>query len=455
MAHAYGIDQLGFTGKDGKPILLGTGQTIAIVDAYADPNIATELATFDSPFSISNTDGNGVLAVTTFMMARKIPTNSGWALETALDVEWAHAIAPGAHILLVEAKSSSMADLIAAVDYAKAQPNVVAVSMSWGGKEFSGETAYDSHFQQMGVTFLSASGDYGAPAEYPSTSPGVIAVGGTSLTLGLPSGQYVSETAWNDSGGGISLYESKPSYQGSVTLGGASRTNPDVAYDADPATGVAVYSLANGRGKWYQVGGTSIGAPQWAALVATADQARVLAGKAPLNGAQDVLTALYGLPGDFHDIISGSNGYSAGPGYDLVTGLGSPKANLVVQDLAAFSATSTVMAPAGVLGAISPVTGMAVASSLPMGPVSAAAPGVQADFATPFAQSGSAPDLMPWGEPMQPAPVPAETSGTAFRIEDFSASDPPAAAAPSSLPRVALDVLVAGDVLAGSVLEIV
>jgi len=311
----------------------GKGQTIAIVDAYDDPNIAADLHVFDSRFGLPD-------PVFTKATPEGAPAaaSSGWSMEIALDVEWAHAIAPAAKILLVEAKNNYYSNLLAAVDYADRQPGVVAVSMSWGSGEFSAETSawYDGHFAgHPGVVFVAASGDSGAPPLWPAVSPNVLAVGGTSLRAD-GWGDYLGETGWGNgseslyyggSGGGPSQFEPKPSYQAGITLGGTHRTSPDVAYDANPNTGFSVYD-SFGNGGWILVGGTSAGAPQWAALVALADQQRT----SPLSTLQ-VLTALYHHPADFHDITWGNNGYQAGPGYDLVTGLGSPIANLIVKDL--------------------------------------------------------------------------------------------------------------------------
>ncbi len=205
--------------------------------------------------------------------------------------------------------------------------------MSWGGGEYSGETSEDDLFDVNGVTFLASSGDSGSGTIYPSASPYVISVGGTSLYLGSGT-SYGSESAWSGSGGGLSPYESRPTYQNGVeNVVGNQRGVPDVSADADPNTGVWVYdSYAGG---WYEVGGTSVATPIWAGLIAIADQGRTSIGEGTLDSIQ-TLTALYGLPAsDFHDITSGNNGgYSAGPGYDLVTGLGSPIANLLVPALA-------------------------------------------------------------------------------------------------------------------------
>ena len=149
-------------------------------------------------------------------------------------------MAPGANIMLVEASSASDSDLLTAVRYAAAHANVV--SMSWGGSEFSGESVYDSaYFEQPGVAFVASSGDNGAPASWPAASPNVLSVGGTSLNLGSGSA-WSSETGWSGSGGGPSAYEAQPAYQnGVVTQTATARATPDVAYDANPSTGFAVY----------------------------------------------------------------------------------------------------------------------------------------------------------------------------------------------------------------------
>lgn len=338
---AYGVNQIQFGSVKGD----GTGQTIAIVDAYDAPNINKDLMTFDAMYGLSNNDGKGAFVLTKATPQGKPAYNAGWAQEITLDVEWAHAIAPGAHILLVEAASNSYSDLMAAVNYARTQVGVSVVSMSWGGSEFAGETAYDSYFTtpagHQGVTFVASAGDTGALPEYPAVSPNVLSVGGTTLKTATNAGTYGSETTWTASGGGISVYEAKPSFQSTVTQSATKRTTPDVSYDANPSTGVAVYFTgSNGRGSWYTFGGTSIGAPQWAALIAIADQGRALNGLGTLDGRTQLLPAIYKLPvSDFHDVTQGTAGsgrfslLSATAGYDLVTGRGTPYANLLVRDL--------------------------------------------------------------------------------------------------------------------------
>jgi len=318
----------------------GTGQTIALVDAYDDPNAEADLGTFSTTFNLpACTTANGCFKK--IMEAGTPHDTSGWSNEIALDVQWAHAMAPAAKIILVEAKSNSNTDLYAAVDLAVANGASV-VSMSWGGGEARNESTADIHFNIPNVVMLASSGDGGHGAQYPAASPYVVAVGGTSLTINTSTGAYVSESAWSGSGGGISRYEPEPTYQGGVQTTGK-RGIPDVAYDANPSTGVPAYNSYACAGScytgWNQWGGTSISAPQWAALFAIANSERVAASKATLRNQVQFL--LYpDAEADYHDITTGSNGScgsrcKAGPGYDFVTGLGSPKANLLIPALVA------------------------------------------------------------------------------------------------------------------------
>ncbi|MFX3616814.1 MAG: S8 family serine peptidase [Sporolactobacillus sp.] len=320
---AYGINLLSAT---------GAGQTIAIVDAYGSPTIKADLTTFDQQYGLPSP------TLTIAQPQGKPKTDGGWALETSLDVEWAHALAPSAKILLVEAKTASNANLLSSIDYATSHGANV-VSNSWGGSEFSTEKSDDSHFTTNGITYLASSGDDGQGSSWPAASPDVVAVGGTTLKLNAD-GSYASESAWSGSGGAKSSYESAPVFQSTwKSVIGTKRGIPDVAFDADPNSGVAVYTSTpdEGQSGWFQVGGTSFSAPAWAALIALADQNRL----SPLSSSQ-TLSALYSTAGtsgstsyskNFHDISSGSNGYSAKSGYDLVTGIGSPQANSLVSAL--------------------------------------------------------------------------------------------------------------------------
>jgi len=345
--HAYGIDQIAGD---------GSGQTIAIVDAYDDPSVATDFAQFNTTYGVS---GSGQLTKVNQSGSTTGPFpsyNTGWAQEIALDVEWAHAVAPGANILLMEANSNSFSDLFAAVNTAKNTPGVVAVSMSWGSNEFSGESSYDSIFTSSTghpVAFIASSGDSGAVTSYPAVSPSVLGVGGTTLTTTDSSGTYGSEKAWNGSGGGISKYESRPGYQSGITgINGNKRLSPDVAYDADPNSGVYVIF----KGSTYIFGGTSVAAPQWAGLVAIADQGRGASTQNPANaldGSNQLMPSLYSsLATDLNDVTTGSTRsgrttYSAGVGYDLVTGLGTPAANLLIPGLVGVTATANSQTSGG------------------------------------------------------------------------------------------------------------
>jgi subtilase family serine protease len=331
---AYRFNQISF--NNGTVAGDGSGQTIAIIVAYKDANIGSDLHTFDTTYGLPDP----VLTIAPQTIAGKPPavdTTGRWELETALDVEWAHAIAPGANILLVEANTDSEANLFSAAQYAASQPGVSVVSMSFGLPEAPADPTFDSVFStpagHAGVTFVAASGDQGQ-LTYPASSPNVLAVGGTSLTLDS-AGNYVSETAWSNSGGGLSVNEREPAYQMAVQSTGK-RSTPDVAYNAAPGSGYRVYDSFNSQNPWQLVNGTSAGAPQWAALIAIADQGRALQGMGTLDGATQTLPMLYAMPSTaFHDITVGSNpGNVAGPGYDMVTGLGSPYADRVVASLA-------------------------------------------------------------------------------------------------------------------------
>jgi hypothetical protein len=348
MRHAYGFDQITF--NNGTIAGDGSGQTIAIVVAYFDQTIVSDLATFDAKFGLPDPKLIRAYATT------QPPPSSNWNIETALDVEWAHAIAPGANILLVEAASNSSTDLFTGVNFARQQPGVSVVSMSWAFPETSGEASGDATFTtppgHNGVTFVASTGDTGVTGGPPSTSPNVLAVGGTTLTISDGPGTYGSETAWPSSSGGPSLYEPEPAFQqilpGISGLTGGKRGTPDVAYNADTTNAVYFFfTQLTGTANWFRVGGTSAGAPQWAGLVAIADQGRALAGASTLDGPSQTLYALYQMANTnyanyFHDITSGSNGaHSALTGYDLVTGLGSPIANQVVAGLVSWQGTGT------------------------------------------------------------------------------------------------------------------
>lgn len=309
----------------------GAGEVIAIIDAYDDPNIEADLNTFSTQFDLpACTTANGCF---TKMFTPSGPPqgNTAWAEEIALDVEWAHAMAPQAKILLVEAADAAN-DLYNAVAVAISQ-NPSVITMSWGGGEFSSEVTLDPLFQNSPCPVVASTGDYGTGTMYPSTSPYVVAAGGTQLTLDA-NGNYVSEVAWNSSGGGVSLFEPEPAFQTSYVTPQASgmRGVPDVAYNASPGSGFSIYDTY-GKGGWLVVGGTSASAPQWAALIADMKSAKK-------GNFGNFNASLYSVAREYsfnliHDVTSGSNGgcgyyCTAHSGYDYVTGLGSPNAGNLI-----------------------------------------------------------------------------------------------------------------------------
>ncbi len=356
--NAYGVSSISFNGVTGD----GAGQTIAIIGAYDNPGLVdstaknfdtSDLHEFDVAMGLA--DPPSFVKVNqsggTTYPADPPATDPGWAFESDLDVEWAHAMAPDANIILVEAAQPTAADLIqGAVQYARGVKGVSVVSMSFSlyqseGGEDPSETQYDSYFEtpsgHTGITFVAATGDDITQGAYPAYSPNVLAVGAT--TLSLSNGNYSGETSNNISGGGISEYESKPAYQFGYGPSSTQRTIPDVSFDGALATGVSVYDSYDGQGTdpWYTGAGTSLSAPVWAGLIADADQGRALLKLGTLDGATQTLPRLYELNSSaFHDITVGHNSYNAGTGYDLVTGRGSPIANILVPDLAGGNSVS-------------------------------------------------------------------------------------------------------------------
>lgn len=320
----------------------GAGQIIAIVDAYHDPNSLADLNVFNAEYGYPalSTCTSLTQAGACFEVAQPSgppARNNGWALEESLDIEWAHAEAPGAKIVLVEALTASSAHLYSAVSYANSI-GATEVSMSWGGSETSSETSNDSYFTHAGTLYTASAGDSGHGVIYPAASPDVIAVGGTTLNgcSGTSCAGFTSESTWTGSGGGVSADESIPGYQGSYAgpvysaatisaLTGGKRGVPDISFDANPSTGVSIYDSTayQGASGWWDVGGTSVGAPNWAGILA----AGAAAGSTALQGNAAIYSG--GYASNLRDITSGTNGTcgtdcTAGTGYDLVTGLGSP-----------------------------------------------------------------------------------------------------------------------------------
>ena len=241
--HAYGFDQVGGD---------GTGQTIAIVDAFKHPNIVSDLNTFDARFNLARPPSFSVVGQSGGSVS-SLRTNGAWASETALDVEWAHAMAPNASLLLVETNTDTIPDLMAGVNYARNVAGVSAIAMSWGGGEFRGQLNYDNIFTtpagHAGITFLAAAGDVGSShgPNWPASSPSVVSVGGTTLYTKSADGTYSQESGWRNTTGGASRYERRPAWQANATSTLA-RSSPDVSYDANPSTGFAIYSSVNDGG---------------------------------------------------------------------------------------------------------------------------------------------------------------------------------------------------------------
>lgn len=295
----------------------GVRQVVAIVDAYDAPRAEADLSAYRSYFGLpACTRGNGCFRkVNQSGVAGNYPAfNSGWAQEISLDLDMVSAMCPQCQILLVEARSANYADLGAAVNTA-ARLGATAISNSYGGGEWSGETAYESFFNHPGIAVTASSGDNGYGVQFPAASRYVTAVGGTSLAQSTANGyRDGSESAWSGAGSGCSRFIPKPTWQ---TDGGCTaRTVADVSADADPATGVWVYYNNN----WYIFGGTSVASPIVAAMYALAGNA------ASISNAQGT----YSHTASLNDVVSGSNG-SCGTylcrgvsGYDGPTGNGTP-----------------------------------------------------------------------------------------------------------------------------------
>ncbi|MCA1846179.1 MAG: S53 family peptidase [Actinobacteria bacterium] len=297
----------------------GAGKTIAVVIPYHHPTIEADLKVFATTFGLRPcTKLNSCLKQVDYRGSKSSypPTSSLWGMEATLDVQWAHAIAPGAKILVVEAKSDRLSDVLKAEDYATAHAGYVSNSL--GLNEFAGQSVNDKHFDRPGVSIFVASGDDGVDGgpSYPSTAPGAISVGGTTLS---DIGQTTfDEKGWNGSGGGCSKYETAPAAQAAfagyaATNCGGKRAAPDVALVGDPRSGVSVYySYKNAATPWLRLGGTSAATPMWAA-------------RAAVSGGVVDAAHLYVSPSTipFRDITAGNNGLPALAGFDLVTGLGS------------------------------------------------------------------------------------------------------------------------------------
>jgi len=296
----------------------GSGQTVAIVDAYDDPRAESDLGVYRRQFGLSPcTTANGCFRKVNQSGGTRYPrANSGWAQEISLDLDMVSAACPNCKILLVEASSTSLIDLGTAVNQA-ARMKATVISNSYGGSESSSELSYDkTYFNHPGVAITASSGDNGYGVEYPAASPNVTAVGGTSLSRSA-SPRGFDETVWSGAGSGCSAYDPKPTVQTDAAC--SRRTVADVAAVADPNTGVAVYDSYGSSG-WLVFGGTSVAAPLIASVYA-------LAGNAGSTNA----SYPYSHSGSLFDVTSGSNGScggsylcTGGTGFDGPTGLGTP-----------------------------------------------------------------------------------------------------------------------------------
>ncbi len=332
---AYGFNQIPNQGQ---------GMTIALIDAYDDPNVASDLASYASYFHV------GPCNFVKVKLGNPLQ-GQGWDLQESLDVEQACALAPQAVIVLVEANSDSLTDLLDAVAVAYSAPyNATVVSMGWGAAEFSGELADDSYFcnilndSAQPVTFVASEGGSCGTPTYPATSSCVVAVGGTALTLSSAPPSTALQIIWGNEtvfgGGGLSLYEAQPPLQrlACAQYSSTARCVPDVSADASPTPGVPVYDTYS-QGGWVAVGGISVPTVDWASFLALVNSLRASQGKSTLSQADpDLYTAYYSsnYRTDFHDISSGGAGLcQAVLGYDLATGIGSYQANNLYSPLVA------------------------------------------------------------------------------------------------------------------------
>jgi subtilase family serine protease len=359
---AYGIDKLGNHGVDGR------GRTIVIVDAFQSPTIGHDLATFDGLFGLPAPSFTQIAPDGLTPFDQNDANQVGWAGEITLDVEYAHAVAPAANIDLVLAKSNDDADILSATRYAVDHNLGDVISQSFGEAEqcmrpdlLDAQHKLFARASAKGITLLASSGDDGAAqptcdntsffkaASTPASDPNVTGVGGTRLIADGLTGAYSSESVWNEpdfqagGGGGFSVEYGTPSYQRSLHL--PSRGVPDISYNAAIIGGVLAVWSSSGQGAdlVFRIGGTSAGSPQWAGLIALADQLR----HGRVGG---INTTLYALSHSsrlynalLHDVTTGDNtfhgpvtvdGFSAVKGWDAASGLGTPKADALVPTLA-------------------------------------------------------------------------------------------------------------------------
>jgi hypothetical protein len=343
----------------------GSGTTVAVVDAYNDPTAASDLATYRSAaglpaltsgqFTQYNQEGE------TSPLPATAPADDDWTLEESLDVDMVSAICPLCKIDLVEANNDSGTGLYVAEETAATTLGAKYISNSWGGSESSSDLTYDSeYFGVSGVVYTASAGDsaYSGGVIYPATSPHVVGVGGTTLNTSSNSRGW-TESVWETSstegtGSGCSSNEPQPAWQASlsvITAVCSHRVDNDVAADADPNTGAAVYDTTNGNGGWNEVGGTSESSPMIAAVFA-------LAGNNG-NGGDNAADSIYTHTGNLYDVTTGSNGScgssilcTAKTGYDGPTGWGTPDGLTAFQSTSSTGNTVTVTNPGSQTGTV-------------------------------------------------------------------------------------------------------
>ena len=447
---------------------LGAGQTIYIVDAMHDPNVVAELAAFNQKFGLPGCTTKPIATTAALplppapaggcefsvvyntpasgMTATAPAYNSGWAMEITLDVQWAHATAPLARIVLIEAPDASLNSLLGAVRLAN-QMGPGVVSMSFGAAEGNWTASVDSAFTGKNMSYLAATGDSGSGVSWPSVSSNVLAVGGTTLSYSGSGAR--SEAAWSGTGGGVSAYTALPSYQTANVAGLSNllrRNVADVAFNADPASGqyVAVMTPGSSAASWFSVGGTSLSTPQWAGLLAIANASRALQAKSALGLPHGVLYGqIAAVPGtfasSFADITQGSNGTcgvcTARVGYDPLGGLGTPNVKNLLANLAGtpLAPVAPVVAPASISGAAGKPLSFTVSAS-------AANPLGYAMLGAPAGMSIAATGVVSW-----PAPIAGTYAVTMVARDSVSGLSGQAVYAISIAP-VAPPVVAAGAI---------
>lgn len=309
----------------------GKGQTIAIICAYDYPTAKIDLSIFSIAFKLPKAN------IKVYYPEGKPEVEANWALESAMGIQWVHAMAPQSKILLVLAKDNTLESLGKAVEFA-CEKSVDIISMSWGTEENIYDVMLENIFSKYNKTiFLAASGDIGGIPIYPSTSQKVISIGGTTLNFD-ENNNYINEVSWINSGGGYAHYILIPSWQKDLGIIGSSRSTPDVAFVADSLSGVRVFTSTplNGYEGWGVLGGTSLSSHCWAGILACINQA-------VHKNIQLTSRLLYELAGKneyinkwkcFNDIINGMTGnFLAEKGYDQITGLGSPNINNLIKTI--------------------------------------------------------------------------------------------------------------------------